>query len=94
MNNTAGLTPKNQWKDEYESLRLTRSQTDSAASRNGRAILRDRGMAAWLAGLEAAPPPRTKHDPQTGPAVPGEIASKLANIIVSIAMTATTGDVP
>lgn len=81
-----------QWAEDYE--RLRRSRNDRAAGRNGRAVLVHRGMAAWFAILDAAPPAQSlapDHGRSPAPELPGDVESGLVDIIVAIAIDQLNG---
>lgn len=55
-------------------------------------MLVHRGLAAWFAILEAAPPlPPRAADPGPGPELPGDVEAGLVDIIVAIAIDQLKG---
>ena len=88
----APLAGPRPWTEAYERLRRSRNRPDAAAGRNGQAVLIHRGLAAWFAILEAAPPPPPRAaDPGPGPELPGDVEAGLVDIIVAIAIDQLKG---
>ncbi len=78
--------------EDYERLRRTRN--DRVAGRSGRAVLIHRGMAAWFAVLDAAPPAPVRaaeHGRSPAPELPGDVESGLVNIVAAIAIEQLNG---
>ncbi len=81
--------------DEYERLRRTRDGISQCADRGGQSVLRNRGLADWLALLSTlSEPVSTVPATSAGGAwqLPGELHSAVVDILVSIAMHPRGGE--
>ena len=72
------------WTDDYE--RLRRCKDRHVTARGGLAVLVHCGMAAWLAILDVVPaPPAPSHAaPHHAAPLPGDVETRLVDILVAI----------